>query len=222
MEKLTIHGKTINYQTKPTRKKSSFIEIKDDIVCVNIIATTTKKDAILMIKQRFLDLYYKIHPEEQNTTIHFNGKAYKAILKKGKNKNVEIKGENIIITSPVYNYNNYRMILRDFYKKTIEQKLTELIYDAQYDFKEVAFPKIKVMYLKNYFGNYHKIKNRIIISSLMAKYDLKYVKVVLYHELSHTRYMNHEQEFLDYFEKKLPGGPALDDEFKQNKYNDFL
>jgi predicted metal-dependent hydrolase len=97
------------------------------------------------------------------------------------------------------------------------------MYDAQNEFKEIVFPSIKVKKLPyGLYGNYNKVKNHINISSLMARRDLKYIKVVLYHELSHYFIMNHSEDFIRIFKSKFKEGPSLDIEFKGIKYRDCL
>ena len=154
--------------------------------------------------------------------IHVKGIKYNLVLKKGKKESIVIKDNDFIITSSKVDLCSYRTLLRRYYKRIVEEEITRLIYDAEFDFKEVNFPKIKVLYTVNRYGQYNKIKNEIQISSIMAKFDLKYIKVVLYHELAHTHYMNHKQDFLDVMESKYPGSVDLDGEFKDFRYQDYL
>ena len=96
----------------------------------------------------------------------------------------------------------------------------KLIYEAEYDFKEITFPKIRVRHLKNkLYGYYHIKNNEITLSSYLARVSLKFVKVVLYHELSHTLIITHKEEFIDIFKNKYKDGPILDEELKNICYN---
>ena len=154
--------------------------------------------------------------------IHLKGKEYNLTLKKGEKESLKIIDNEMIITSPNVDLCSYRKILRRLYKRVVEEEITRIIYDAEFDFKDVMFPKIKVIYTVSRFGQYNRVKNEIQISSVMAKFDLKYVRVVLYHELAHTHFMNHKQEFLNLMEEKLPGSVELDKEFKKYRYQDYL
>ena len=72
------------------------------------------------------------------------------------------------------------------------------------------------------FGNYNKRYHRIKLSSLLAKYDYKFIKHVLYHELSHVEVLNHSKEFFSYFESKYPNAKLVRKELKKIKYNDYI
>ena len=160
---------------------------------------------------------------EIDRRVHYDGKEYKLIYKIGKKKKLEIKGDQMIITGLRFHTLHFKSILNEFYRKEVEKELMKLIYDAEYDFQEIPFPKIKVRHLRNrLYGYYHIKNNEITLSSYLARVSLKYVKVVLYHELSHTLVITHKEEFIDVFKNKLKDGPILDEELKNICYNDYI
>lgn len=222
MNQLTKNNKTLFYEIIRTKKREYHVTTKETIVVISAPDYADEKTIKQVLSQQFYYLYYKLHPEEINRTVHYKGKAYKAVCKIGKKNSVVIKDDEIIITSTENKSRAHQNLLRSFYKRTIEEELTKLIYEAQHVFKEVTFPKINVIYLTKFYGRYFKIANKIQISSVMAKYDLKYLKVVLYHELTHTLEITHNERFFRIFEEKYPGGPKLDDEFKLIKIDDCM
>ena len=222
MNQLTKKDKVIFYEIIRTKKKEYHVTTKEGIAVITAPDYADEKTIKQVLSQQFYYLYYKLHPEEINRTVHYKGKTYNAVCKIGKKNSVVIKDEEIIITSTENKARAHQNLLRSFYKRTIEEELTKLIYEAQHVFKEVPFPKINVLYLTKFYGRYFKIPNKIQISSLMAKYDLKYLKVVLYHELTHTLEITHNERFFRIFEEKCPGGPKEDDEFKLIKINDCM
>jgi predicted metal-dependent hydrolase len=76
--------------------------------------------------------------------------------------------------------------------------------------------------MKSMFGNYHKVKHHVKLSSILAKYDYKYIKFILYHELSHVVEFNHTKKFFAYYEAKYPNAISVRKVFKKIKYNDCL
>lgn len=222
MKQITVNGKTLDYEIVYTNKKGLSITVKENIVLVTAPFDISDKMIVSQIRNQFLNLYYKIHPEAQNKTVHYKGNKYNVILKKGKKDFVNVIDDNIIITAVKDELRYYQVVLRRFYKKTIEEELVNLMYDAQNDFKEVVFPKIKILYMTTYFGRYFKNDNLIKISSMLGKYDPIFVKVILYHELCHTLEMKHNTNFFELLELKYPGAVKLDNILKYDHYNDYL
>ena len=139
-----------------------------------------------------------------------------------KRKDVKIVGDEIWITSTKNSYEEYKKILHEFYKKELICEIEKLLADAKKDFKEIKFPKITVRYMKSMFGNYTKSTNVIKLSSILVKYDYKYIKHVLYHELSHALEMSHSDVFYKVFEGKYPDAKLTRKEFKKIKYYDYI
>ena len=135
---------------------------------------------------------------------------------------VEVNGDSIYLYSKKDDLKSYQKVLHDFYKCEIEKELSKIIYDAQYDFKEIIFPTISVRYMVSMFGNYNKKKHHIKLSSILARYDYKYIKFILYHELCHVLVFNHKKEFYDLYEKKYPNAKMERKIFKKIKYNDYI
>lgn len=154
--------------------------------------------------------------------IHFNGNPYILEWKKSKYEEVKINENKIIFKCLKYDQQLFRTLLRRFFKNEVEKELTKLMYDAQNDFKEIEFPTIKVGYMVNRHGYYRKKDNFIKLSSNLARYDFKFIKVVLYHELSHVFQFNHSPAFYTVFESKYLEGPALDRIYNTIKYNDYI
>ena len=71
-----------------------------------------------------------------------------------------------------------KKILYDFYKREVEKEVEKLISEAKKDFSEISFPTISVRFMKSMFGNYHKVKHHVKLSSILAKYDYKYIKFI--------------------------------------------
>ena len=49
-------------------------------------------------------------------------------------------------------YDLQKKTLHNFYKTEVEKVLTQIIYDAMTDFKEINFPTISVLYMKSMFA----------------------------------------------------------------------
>ena len=151
-----------------------------------------------------------------------NGIPYKPRYFVSDKNKVMIVGDEIYLYSKDDSLEKYKKILYDFYKKEVEKEIEKLISEAKKDFSEIAFPTISVRFMKSMFGNYHKVKHHVKLSSILAKYDYKYIKFILYHELSHVVEFNHTKKFFAYYEAKYPNAISVRKVFKKIKYNDCL
>lgn len=221
MEKLVKKDKHIEYEIIRTNKKKEYYlaSVDDNIVYFTVPEYADDKTIKTVLSQRFYDLYYKIHPEERYT-IHYKGKAYIAECLKRSRDEVIVEDEKITIKAMKVTSLYYRNVLYRFFAKTIEEELGKLMDGAKADFEEIEIPKIIIKPIKGYLG-YNYI-DHIKISPVIAKFDIKYLKVLLYHEICHSIVRGHKKEFWDLLESKLPGAVALNKELNSIKYNDYL
>lgn len=70
-------------------------------------------------------------------------------------------------------------------------------------------PCVKLKKVKGYLGQYNKKNHQITLNTLISHMDKECVEYVLVHELVHTRYMNHQQNFWLEVEKYLPNFKKL-------------
>lgn len=232
MEKFTKKDKSINYEIIRTNKKKEFYttNIIDGVVYFSVPEYATVKDIKLILNQQFLNLYYKINPTEKNI-VHFQGKQYNMNYVIANKDEVIIKG-NVILVKSIKNTTRYlKSVLYKFFAKVVEEEIFKLMYDVQKDFKEITIPKIIVKHKDGYLGfnclekvNANEYKSKYIqISPIMAKYDPKYIKVLLYHEMCHSLVRGHGKDFWNLLNSKIKDGEKLNKEYKKINYdNDYL
>ena len=221
MEQVKIDDITINYVVKRNTKRKIYIRVRDEIVYVSAPKKTPKKDIEILLKKHIEYIKTSLEKSKKQNIIHYNGIAFKPRFITG-DKFVYIQGEEIVISAKTSDLEAYKKVLYDFYKREVETKIS-LIYDmAKIDFKEIEIPPIKVRYLKSMFGNYNRKNHEIKLSSLLAKYDHEFIKVVLYHELSHLYEFNHSNKFYKVFESKYPNAKKINFMLKKIKYNDCI
>ena len=71
MKQITVNGKTLDYEIVYTNKKGLSITVKENIVLVTAPFDISDRMIVSQIRNQFLNLYYKIHPEAQNKTVHY-------------------------------------------------------------------------------------------------------------------------------------------------------
>lgn len=219
---ITIDGVSFEYVVRRTTKNKIYIRVKEGVVKVSATKKTTVKEIEKLLVTHIDFIKKQLNSSKREDFIHLNGVAYRPRFFVGQRAYVEIVGDEIHLYSKTNEISSYQKVLYDFYKKEVEKELLKLMSEAYYDFSEITFPTISVRYMKSMFGNYHKLNHHIKISSILAKYDYKYIKFILYHELCHVIEFNHSNEFFVLYEKKYHDAKTIRKVFKKIKYNDYL
>ena len=222
MKYISIDGVSFYYEIKRTTKKKIYIRVKDGIVKVSATKNITLKEVKELFAKHIDFIKEQLILTKKEDVIHVNGTPYKPRYFVGDKNKVMIIGDEIHLYSKDDSLEKYKKILYDFYKKEVEKEVEKLISEAKKDFSEISFPTISVRFMKSMFGNYHKVKHHVKLSSILAKYDYKYIKFILYHELSHVVEFNHTKKFFAYYEAKYPNAISVRKVFKKIKYNDCL
>ena len=222
MKYISIDGVSFYYEIKRTTKKKIYIRVKDGIVKVSATKNITLKEVKELFAKHIDFIKEQLILTKKEDVIHVNGTPYKPRYFVSDKNKVLIIGDEIYLYCKENSLEKYKKILYDFYKKEVEKEIEKLISEAKKDFSEISFPTISVSYMKSMFGNYHKIKHHVKLSSILAKYDYKYIKFILYHELSHVVEFNHTKKFFAYYEAKYPNAISVRKVFKKIKYNDCL
>ena len=222
MKTIIIDNVLISYIVKRTTTKKIYIRVKDGVVVVSATKYTTIKE-ITELLQKHKDFILKnLSNNQKEEIIHLNGVGYIPKFYLADKNMVKVYEKEIHIHTKRMDYELQKKTLHNFYKMEVQKVLCTLINDAMYDFKEINFPTIDVTYMKSMFGNYNRKKHRVKISSMLAKYDYKYIKYILYHELSHVLVFNHSKEFFVLFESKYKDMKLMRKELKKIKYNDYI
>lgn len=222
MKYISIDGVSFYYEIKRTTKKKIYIRVKDGIVKVSATKNITLKEVKELFAKHIDFIKEQLILTKKEDIIHVNGTPYKPRYFVSDKNKVMIIGDEIYLYSKENSLEKYKKILYDFYKREVEKEVEKLISEAKKDFSEIAFPTISVRFMKSMFGNYHKVKHHVKLSSILAKYDYKYIKFILYHELSHVVEFNHTKKFFAYYEAKYPNAISVRKVFKKIKYNDCL
>jgi predicted metal-dependent hydrolase len=154
--------------------------------------------------------------------LHVRGIAYTPIFVIDKTSYVKINYNHIIIAAEENNAKLYFKVLYDFYEDILKEEMNKIILEAKRDFREIVFPKINYHFYKSRFGHYDLRTNEITINTVLGKYEPKYLKITLYHELCHAIVPNHSKEFYKYFETKYKDARKEDLLSRKKHYFDCL
>lgn len=222
MKKIIIDGFTFTYDVVKNYKQKNkiIIRVKDKQIVLVSINDDISIDEIENILSKRLDFIKERLPKTNNENIiHVNGVGYRPHFIVGGIPFVRIYGDEIILCALSRDAKEYRKLLNEYYEDIIKEELSKIINTAHYDFKEIKFPTISIEYFVGRFGDYDTRTNHIRLSSILAKYDSKHIKLTLYHELCHTFVPNHSKAFYEIFESKYPN--AKNDDLSTRKLHYF-
>ena len=200
-------------------------EYKDKVVHINVKPNFNAEEVNRLLFKQFDYFYQMINDKDfkkfyGKKVVHYLGKTYFAKTKKSDKNEVEIKGDTITIYCKENTITQHKAIYRKFLKKTVEQEIVKFYYDAQNDFKDIKIPKIEVKGLraKRCFGI--NTWDTIYLTYDLGRYDKKYIKTVLYHELCHFYVVEHNDAFYKVMDEKIENGAKLDKDLDTIVYVD--
>lgn len=222
MKQITINDYTFNYVIRRTTKKKIYIRVKENLVVISCTKKTNSTYIKQILSENIDFIKEQLSLTNKELVVHLNDKLYSLKLEKGVKSSIQIDENMICITAKNTEINSYKKVLDELYKFEINKELCKIIYEAEKSFPEVKMPNIIIRNMKRALGNYNRRKHLITLSTRLGKYDYKYIKFVLYHELSHVLEFNHSQKFYKVFESKYPNAKQITKVLKKIKYNDYI
>ncbi len=156
--------------------------------------------------------------EKIDNQIHFLGKLYALTFLYDKSNMIEVKDTEIVLT--IKSLLDAEKLIQELYKraliKVVEEYAEEIISlfempkDIEFIFKRV----------KGYYGECFPKKKKIILSTRLAKYELKYILSVIYHECAHFKYPHHQKEYYEYLEQRYPNYKRIQKELRKITYHE--
>ena len=106
----------------------------------------------------------------------------------------------------------YKNILINIVNKNIDEIKSKMNiwYDIDFEYKRVH----------SYFGECYNKRSLVILNTKLAKYEHKYILSVIYHELAHFFYQDHQDKFYELLEGVFPNYRKIQSELRRIKYNE--
>lgn len=217
-----VAGKSYEVEVKFSTQKYVYIRVKNAKIVLSCPPLTSKSTIMELLQKHEKFLKNHLNSLSEEPYIHFQGVSYQPLFRLAKHNQVQIDGQKIIIYATKDDESSYKKSLYDFYKRYLCAALKEILFDVHHDFNDIVIPDIRFRYLKSVYGNYHRNRHLINLSTMLAKFEKKYLKSVLYHELCHVYVTNHGAEFYQIYEKKFPNAKKVQHELRKIKYQDCL
>ena len=101
-------------------------------------------------------------------------------------------------------------------KKIVENNIEKIKNDMNINFPIC----IEYKNVKTFYGECIPKRKKLIFSLKLAKYDPIFIYYVIYHELTHFYYSNHQDDFYNLIESKFPNCKKIQHELRKIKYTD--
>ena len=210
------NGHDFNVEIKKRRQNSLTIRIKTDgTISVNAPYFTTQKavEKALVDARPFLDKYLS---EYRSDLIHYMGKAYYL------HKVVSTKNEVVILGDDFYIYHKEKTspkkVVNEFYKNALKAYLDNHFLEACREFGIKDIPTIRIRDIKRAYGKYAKKDNVVTFAIMLAKYEERFIRLTMYHELTHYFCFDHSANFYALLEEHYPNSRKTQKEMNKIKY----
>ena len=221
MKTVNLKGQTLSIKIiiKPSNKHM-YLRVKND----TLVITSPTKVSDDRLYQIINDLKDKLSLPKKDieNKIHYLGKEYNVIIKKSFNDLVYINDNNFIIETTNTNFNYTNKLTEQFYNNTLKNIVGIYANDIKNKFKIKGEIKFEYKYFKSIFGRCFTKGNKIQLSSKLAKYELKYIILTIYHEFAHFKVPNHQKEYYDHIISFYPKYREVHKEFKKIQYNELF
>ena len=216
---------TINQKDIPVEliyKRSNrriYLRVKAGVVYITtpVKLSLSKIEELIAKNFNFIMKHMK-ETEKIDNQIHFLGKLYALTFLYDKSNTIEVKDTEIVLT--IKSLLDAEKLIQELYKraliKVVEEYAEEIISlfempkDIEFIFKRV----------KGYYGECFPKKKKIILSTRLAKYELKYILSVIYHECAHFKYPHHQKEYYEYLEQRYPNYKRIQKELRKISYHE--
>ena len=161
---------------------------------------------------------YTEKPKEN--VLHLFGEEYNVKIVDAEESYVECDGKYIIIHKN--ESDDERKLEYNYYLECLKHFITRYLEEAKSSLNINRIITVKYKDVKTYFGICTPKKNQIGFAIKLAKYDPILIKSVLYHELCHFYFLNHQKGFYKLIENVFPNYKHYQHLLRSTKYNDLF
>lgn len=218
---------SLKQDVKP-RNKNIYIKVKDDVLTITtprLYKDNEIKKIVLLNEQKIYNLYKKANKNKQEkNTVHVFGELYNVRIESDIRAYCKIIGHDLIIHTPINNESQKKNIFKLFLANELKKYVDEVfptIYSGSFSDIVSSEPDIKYTDVKTYYGKCYPRRKLVYLNINLARYSKLYILSVIYHEMCHFKYFNHQAGFYKLYEERFPKAKTIQHKLKAIKYNDL-
>lgn len=204
MNKIILDNKLFYYQVFFKNNKNMYLRVSENVITITAPKKYSKAnfESFIIKHQRFI-LKTRVIPENSlynQDKMLIWGREYNVIKFDG--KELKIEDKTVYLPEGFVEKN-----IEDFYRKqTIKLAISMIDEELVYSIKDIDLSNliVKAQLMKSRLGSCHSTKRIIKLNSILARFDEKYLRAVLVHEIVHLRVGNHQTKFYQLLEKYIP------------------
>ncbi|MDE5546490.1 MAG: M48 family metallopeptidase [Anaeroplasmataceae bacterium] len=219
---ILVNVNSINFKVEVIYRRSNrkiYLRIKNGMIVITTPVQLSYDKISDMIKKNFnYIMKYMNAPIEIEDKIHYLGKIYPLHIIESTTNEIYVLDDEI----KVYSKSPQAIgeLVEELYKNTLSNVVERYSKDILFQFNISFDVKFHYKKAKGYYGECFSNKRIIVLSTRLAKYDLKYILSVIYHECAHFKYQNHQKEFYEYLEERYPNYRSVQRELRKIRYNE--
>ena len=209
---------------KEVRKSFSMRVFPDQTILIKVPveATDIEIDRFIQKKRKWLvkqiNFFSKFKEENflkitAGMDILYLGKHYQLIVKNSSEKDVvQIEKRTILLL--VSGKNSAEKILNDWLQIQTQKIFSERFRSCLKQFSEISVPKLKIRKLNKRWGSY--LKNHVVIlNPLLIRASKKAIDYVIIHELCHSFYKKHNEQFYNLLTAHIPNWKKIQEDLEE-------
>ena len=204
MNKIMLDNKEFYYQVFFKKNKNIYLRIQGDLIKVTAPKRYDIKDVEAFIQSHkefvFNNINKALKPLYQKDIFELWGKGLNVLYYDGKALKID--------DSTAYMPNDFQQKkIEKFYKEQTVNLAVKIISEelifkmTEFDLENV---ELKSQLMKTRFGSCNTRTKAIKLNSLLARFDPKYLRAVLIHEIVHLKVANHQKNFYEKLYKFVP------------------
>ncbi|MDE6240932.1 MAG: M48 family metallopeptidase [Anaeroplasmataceae bacterium] len=219
---ILVNVNSINFKVEVIYRRSNrkiYLRIKNGMIVITTPIQLSYDKISDMIKKNFnYIMKYMNQPAEIEDKIHYLGKLYSLNIIESTSDEIYVLDDEINVYSK--SLESVGKLIEGLYKNTLSNVVERYAKDIFTQFNISFDVKFQYKNAKGYYGECFSKKRVIVLSTRLAKYDLKYILSVIYHECAHFKYQNHQKEFYEYLEERYPNYRSVQRELRKIRYNE--
>ncbi len=211
MNKIILDNKLLYYQVFYKKIKHIYLRVKPNkVIYITCPIKTSINSIEIFILQnktkvlKYISLLEEKKPLYSKDEMYIFGIKFKIKYLLSQKKNAYHLERNIIYISFRKNeFNNeyIEKIYSDILYNKIEDLLPQIKPLFDFSIDNVIY---KTQLMRSCFGSCIPTKRIIKLNTILTRFEDKYLKTILIHELIHLKVHNHQDEFYNYIDKMVP------------------
>ncbi|MBI9009809.1 MAG: DUF45 domain-containing protein [Tenericutes bacterium] len=212
MNKIRLGNKDFYYQVFYKKNKNMYLRVKEGnivITCNRLVKNNDIEAFILKNQFKILKLTEKTSKRVElynQDSMYVFGKERTVHFQLNAKRNDFVLGEENISISFKKDYFDTLYIEKVY--QTLLLKEIALIHSEEKQNLERYFDVSNIIFksqlMKSRFGSCIAKRRIIKLNSILARFDRKYTKTILIHELIHLKVQNHQKGFYSYIDELIP------------------